>query len=474
MMTENLKDKINKPVFHLVGEAADDLQRECYVVGGYVRDLILNRHSKDIDFVTVGSGIELAETLAKKLGRKAKVNVYRNFGTAQVRTADMELEFVGARRESYNRNSRKPIVEDGTLDDDLSRRDFTINALALCVNKDRFGELVDKFDGVNDMKRRTIRTPLDPNITFSDDPLRMMRAIRFATQLRFKIDYATFEAIKDNVERISIISAERIYSELTKIMESPKPSIGWMLLLDSGLLSAILPELAALKGVDTVNGRSHKDNFYHTMQVLDKVAEKSDNVWLRWAALFHDIGKASTKRWIDGQGWTFHNHNFVGSKMLGTIFHRLKFPLDDKFKYVQKLVELHMRPIALVEDIVTDSAVRRLMFDAGENLEDLMTLCEADITSKNSDKVRRFLENYVLVRNKMIDLEKRDSIRTWQPPVSGNDIMETFGIGQCQYVGDIKRFVKDSLLESDTPNDPELARKLMIQKGRELGLEPVK
>lgn len=474
MMTENLKDKINKPVFHLVGEAADDLQRECYVVGGYVRDLILNRHSKDIDFVTVGSGIELAETLAKKLGRKAKVNVYRNFGTAQVRTADMELEFVGARRESYNRNSRKPIVEDGTLDDDLSRRDFTINALALCVNKDRFGELVDKFDGVNDMKRRTIRTPLDPNITFSDDPLRMMRAIRFATQLRFKIDYVTFEAIKDNVERISIISAERIYSELTKIMESPKPSIGWMLLLDSGLLSAILPELAALKGVDTVNGRSHKDNFYHTMQVLDKVAEKSDNVWLRWAALFHDIGKASTKRWIDGQGWTFHNHNFVGSKMLGTIFHRLKFPLDDKFKYVQKLVELHMRPIALVEDIVTDSAVRRLMFDAGENLEDLMTLCEADITSKNSDKVRRFLENYVLVRNKMIDLEKRDSIRTWQPPVSGNDIMETFGIGQCQYVGDIKRFVKDSLLESDTPNDPELARKLMIQKGRELGLEPVK
>lgn len=470
----NIKDKIDKPVFHLVGEAADDLQRECYVVGGYVRDLILNRHSKDIDFVTVGSGIELAETLAKKLGKRARVNVYRNFGTAQVRTADMELEFVGARRESYNRNSRKPIVEDGTLDDDLSRRDFTINALALCVNKDRFGELVDKFDGLSDMERRTIRTPLDPDITFSDDPLRMMRAIRFATQLRFKIDYATFEAIKENVERISIISAERIYSELTKIMESPKPSIGWMLLYDSGLLSAILPELAALKGVDTVNGRSHKDNFYHTMQVLDKVAEKSDNVWLRWAALFHDIGKATTKRWIDGQGWTFHNHNFVGSKMLGTIFHRLKFPLDDKFKYVQKLVELHMRPISLVEDIVTDSAIRRLMFDAGEDLEDLMTLCEADITSKNSDKVKRFLDNYVLVRNKMIDLEKRDSIRTWQPPISGNDIMDTFGIGQCQYVGDIKRFVKDSLLESDTPNDPELARKLMIQKGRELGLEPVK
>ena len=470
----NIKEKIDKPVFHLVGEAADDLQRECYVVGGYVRDLILNRHSKDIDFVTVGSGIELAETLAKKLGKRARVNVYRNFGTAQVRTADMELEFVGARRESYNRNSRKPIVEDGTLDDDLSRRDFTINALALCVNKDRFGELVDKFDGLSDMERRTIRTPLDPNITFSDDPLRMMRAIRFATQLRFKIDYATFEAIKDNVERISIISAERIYSELTKIMESPKPSIGWMLLYDSGLLSAILPELAALKGVDTVNGRSHKDNFYHTMQVLDKVAEKSDNVWLRWAALFHDIGKATTKRWIDGQGWTFHNHNFVGSKMLGTIFHRLKFPLDDKFRYVQKLVELHMRPISLVEDIVTDSAIRRLMFDAGEDLEDLMTLCEADITSKNSDKVKRFLDNYVLVRNKMIDLEKRDSIRTWQPPISGNDIMDTFGIGQCQYVGDIKRFVKDSLLESDTPNDPELARKLMIQKGRELGLEPVK
>lgn len=470
----NLSDKIDKPIFHLVGEAADEIVRECYVVGGYVRDLILERHSKDIDFVTVGSGIELAENLAKKLGRKAHVNVYRNFGTAQLHFGSEELEFVGARRESYNRDSRKPIVEDGTLDDDLSRRDFTINALALSVNKNTFGELIDKFDGLKDMERRTIRTPLDPDITFSDDPLRMMRAIRFATQLKFKIDYSTFEAITRNAERIHIISKERIYTELTKIMESPKPSIGWMLLLDCGLLKLIMPELEALQGVDTVNGRAHKDNFYHTMQVLDKVAQKSNNVWLRWAALFHDIGKASTKRWTETQGWTFHNHNYVGAKMLGSIFRRLKFPLDDKYKYVYKLVELHMRPIALVEDTVTDSAVRRLMFDAGEDLEDLMILCEADITSKNTDKVKRFLDNYVLVRKKMEDLEERDKIRNWQPPITGFDIMKTFGLDQCPEIGDIKQFVKDSLLESDTPNDKELAWKLMLQKGEELGLKPVK
>ncbi len=470
----NLSDKIDKPIFHLVGEAADEIGRECYVVGGYVRDLILERHSKDIDFVTVGSGIELAENLAKKLGRKAHVNVYRNFGTAQLHFGSVELEFVGARRESYNRDSRKPIVEDGTLDDDLSRRDFTINALALSVNKNTFGELIDKFDGLKDMERRTIRTPLDPDITFSDDPLRMMRAIRFATQLKFKIDYSTFEAITRNAERIHIISKERIYTELTKIMESPKPSIGWMLLLDCGLLKLIMPELEALQGVDTVNGRAHKDNFYHTMQVLDKVAQKSNNVWLRWAALFHDIGKASTKRWTETQGWTFHNHNYVGAKMLGSIFRRLKFPLDDKYKYVYKLVELHMRPIALVEDTVTDSAVRRLMFDAGEDLEDLMILCEADITSKNTDKVKRFLDNYVLVRKKMEDLEERDKIRNWQPPITGFDIMKTFGLDQCPEIGDIKQFVKDSLLESDTPNDKELAWKLMLQKGEELGLKPVK
>lgn len=470
---EELKEKLDKPVFHLVGQAADEMKRECYVVGGYVRDMILERHSKDIDFVTVGSGIELAKALAKKLGRRAKVAVYANFGTAQLHIDDEELEFVGARRESYSRDSRNPIVEDGTLDDDLSRRDFTINALALCVNADRFGELIDKFHGVDDLKSRTIRTPLDPDITFSDDPLRMMRAIRFATQLKFKIDYCTFEAIKRNAGRIDIISKERVYTELTKIMESPKPSIGWTLLLECGLLELIMPEVAAMYGVETMKGRGHKDNFYHTMQVLDNVAKKSDNVWLRWAALFHDIGKPATKRWSDIVGWTFHNHNYVGAKMLHGIFQRMKFPLDDKFKYVHKLVELHMRPIALVEDKVTDSAVRRLMFDAGEDLDDLMILCEADITSKNGEKVKRFLENYVIVRNKMEDLEKRDSIRTWQPPVTGFDIMKAFGIGQCQEVGVIKQFVKDSLLDSDTPNNRDLAWQIMIEKGRELGLEPV-
>lgn len=473
-MLVNLKEKIDSPIFHLVGDAADELQRECYVVGGYVRDLILGRHSKDIDFVTVGSGIELAEALAQKLGRKARVNVYRNFGTAQLHFDHQELEFVGARKESYNRNSRKPIVEDGSLDDDLSRRDFTINALALSVNKNNFGELVDKFNGLEDMEHRTIRTPLDPDITFSDDPLRMMRAVRFATQLKFKIDYTTFAAIERNAYRLEIISKERIYTELTKIMESPKPSIGWMLLLDSGLLQLILPELCALKGVETLHGKGHKDNFYHTMQVLDTVAQKSDNVWLRWAALFHDIGKASTKRWVPGLGWTFHNHNYVGAKMLGAIFHRLKFPLDDKYKYVQKLVELHMRPIALVEESVTDSAVRRLMVDAGPDIEDLMILCDADITSKNPDKVKRFLENYVLVREKMVDLQKRDDYRMYQPPVNGFEIMETFGLGNCEEVGIIKRYIKDTMLEYDTPNDKELAWKLMLQKGEELGLKPVK
>ncbi|MGN1173601.1 MAG: CCA tRNA nucleotidyltransferase [Muribaculaceae bacterium] len=469
----NLKDKIDNEIFHLVGETADEIGRECYVVGGYVRDIILQRNSKDIDFVTVGSGIELAEALAKKLGKRAKVAVYRNFGTAQLHFDNTELEFVGARRESYNRNSRKPIVEDGTLDDDLSRRDFTINALAICVNKDRFGEVIDKFDGLHDMNQRTIRTPLNPDITFSDDPLRMLRAIRFATQLKFKINYATFDALARNADRINIISKERIYAELTKIMQSTKPSIGWMLLSDCGLLKIILPELEALKGVDAVNGRTHKDNFYHTLQVLDKVAEKSDNVWLRWAALFHDIGKGPTKRWVDGIGWTFHNHNYTGAKMLGIIFRRLKFPLDEKLKYVQKLVELHMRPINLVEDIVTDSAVRRMMFDAGEDIEDLMILCEADITSKNSDKVKRFLDNYALVRNKMIDLEERDRIRIWQPPINGNDIMQAFGIGQCHEVGVIKQYIKESLLDSDTPNDRELAWKLMVEKGSELGLSLV-
>ena len=401
----NLADKLSDKIFHTVGIVADGMSQPCYVVGGYVRDLFLHRTSKDIDFVTVGSGISLAERLASSLGGKTSLAVYRNFGTAQVKHGDLELEFVGARRESYHRESRNPIVEDGTLDDDQRRRDFTINAMAISVNADSFGELVDPFGGIDDLGRKIIRTPLDPDITFSDDPLRMMRAIRFATQLQFDIFPETFEAIKRNAYRIEIISKERIYDELTKIMKSSRPSTGIILLERSGLLALICPELAALKGSEVKDGRGHKDNFYHTMQVLDRVAERSDNVWLRWAALFHDVAKPVTKKYDAHLGWTFHNHNFVGKKMIPSIFKRMKFPMDDRMKYVQKLVELHMRPIALVEDIVTDSAVRRLLFEAGDDIDDLMTLCEADITSKNSEKVKRFLDNYVLVRKKLEEIE---------------------------------------------------------------------
>jgi len=469
----NLKEKIDRDIFHSVGEAADHLGIECYAVGGYVRDIFLNRHSKDIDFVAVGSGIEVAQELGRILPGKHHVNVFRNFGTAQMVVNGEELEFVGARKESYNRNSRKPVVEDGTLDDDLSRRDFTINALAIKVNSNGFGELIDKFGGLEDMDRRIIRSTGDPDIIFSDDPLRMLRAIRFATQLRFSIDYSTFEGIRRNAERIKIISGERIYVELSKIMESKKPSIGWMLLDDSGLLKIILPELENLKGKDSIGGRSHKDNFLHTLQVLDKVAANSKNIWLRWSALFHDIGKYNTKRWIDGTGWTFYNHNIVGSGMIPKIFRRLKFPMDDKMKYVRKLVELHMRPIALVEDTVTDSAVRRLIVDAGEDLEDLMTLCEADITSKNSIKVARFLENYALVRQKIIDIDNKDRLRKYQPPVDGNEIMEIFNLTSSPVVGILKSFVRENLLDSETPNDREYALLLLFQKARELGLEPV-
>ncbi|MBD5199611.1 MAG: HD domain-containing protein [Bacteroidales bacterium] len=465
--------KIDKPVFHAVGKAADQLSRECYAVGGIVRDILLERHSKDIDFLTIGSGIEVAGQLAASIGPKVKVNVFKNFGTAQMVYKGIDLEFVGARRESYSPDSRKPVVEDGTLDDDLLRRDFTINAMAICVNADRFGQLVDKFDGISDLKKGIIRTPTDPDVTFSDDPLRMLRAIRFATQLKFSIDFATFEAIKRNAERIKIISKERIYSELTKIMQSPKPSIGWSLLLDSGLLKLIFPQLESLHGVESHNGRAHKDNFYHTLQVVDSVAAESDNVWLRWAALFHDIGKPSTKRWDDNVGWTFHNHNFIGAKMIPAIFRSMKFPLDDKMKYVQKLVELHMRPIALVEETVTDSAVRRLLVDAGDDINDLMILCRADITSKNSEKVKRYLANYDDVCRKMADLEQRDALRNWQPPVDGTTIMKTFGLSQSPMVGIIKTYVREMLLASDNPNDPAIALKLMYEKGAELGLMPV-
>lgn len=469
----NLADKINQPVFHHVGNVADSLSRPCYVVGGYVRDIFLHRHSKDIDFVTVGSGIEVAEAVAATLGKGCQAHVFRNFGTAQVKRHDLELEFVGARRESYSRDSRKPIVEDGTLDDDLSRRDFTINAMAICVNAAEFGELIDPFDGLADLDDQLIRTPLDPDVTFSDDPLRMMRAIRFATQLGFTIYDETFEAISRNASRIKIISHERIADELMKIMSSPVPSIGWTLLMNCGLLSYILPELEAMKGVETVNGRGHKDNFYHTLTVLDNVARKSDNVWLRWGALLHDIAKPVTKRWDGKSGWTFHNHNFIGAKMVPRIFRNLRLPLNEKMKYVQKLVELHMRPIALVEDEVTDSAVRRLLFDAGDDIDELMTLCEADITSKNQVKVRQFLDNFALVRRKMVELEEKDRIRNFQPPVSGEEIMEIYGLSPSREVGQIKESIKNAILDGVIPNERDAALEYMHQVAAKMNLHPL-
>lgn len=466
--------KIDTPLYHTIGEAADSIGRPCYAVGGCVRDFFLGRPSKDIDFVTVGSGIELAEVVAKLLGKGTHLTVFRNFGTAQVKRRSVELEFVGARKESYQRDSRKPIVEDGTLDEDLSRRDFTVNALAIRINREGFGELVDLFDGLSDMEKGILRTPLDPDITFSDDPLRMMRAVRFATQLQFEIYPETFAAIRRNAERLRIISRERIVDELMKIMGSPRPSIGWQLLLDSGLLPIIMPELAAMKGVQTVNGRSHKDNFAHTLEVLDNVSAKSDNTWLRWAALMHDIAKPVTKRWDEKTGWTFHNHNFIGSKMVPRIFRYMRLPQDQKMKYVAKLVELHMRPIALVEDEVTDSAVRRLINDAGDDLEDLMTLCEADITSKNREKVRRLLANFALVREKISDLNVRDEIRKLQPPVDGNEIMEIFGIKGGPVIGTIKSAIKNAILDGIiAPNDREAALGIMYRTAADNGLAPV-
>jgi len=469
----SLGAKIDLPVFRLVGDVADKLGRECYVVGGYVRDLMLGRPSKDVDFLTVGSGIEVAREVARKM-RGSHLSVFKNFGTAQVKGRDIELEFVGARKESYNRDSRKPIVEDGTLADDISRRDFTVNAMALCVNAGRFGELVDMYGGEADLAAGVIRTPLDPDITFSDDPLRMMRAVRFATQLGFEIVPETFDAIRRNAQRISIISRERVMDELMKIMRSAKPSVGWVLLLRTGLLKLIFPELFALRGVEQVRGVGHKDNFYHTLAVLDNVAERSDNVWLRWAALLHDIAKPVTKRWDENAGWTFYGHNVVGAKMVPRIFRKMKFPLNDKMKYVQRLVDLHMRPIALVEYEVTDSAVRRLLFDAGDDIDDLMLLCSADITSKNREKVDRFRSNYELVKQKMAELEERDRIRNFQPPVDGLEIMATFGLGECREVGIIKERIKNAILDGEIPNDHNAARGLMIGfAAEELGLHPV-
>ena len=474
-MEHDILKRIDRKAFSMVGHAADELSYECYAVGGYVRELFLNRHSKDIDFVSVGqgSGIDIARRVVADMGRGAKVHVYRTYGTAQVKMGRTELEFVGARRESYRSDSRNPIVEEGTLADDISRRDFTINAMALCVNEGRFGELVDMFDGLSDLKNKIIRTPLDPDITFSDDPLRMMRAVRFATQLEFTIYPETFEAIRRNAARIDIITRERISTELGKIMASPRPSIGWYLLSDTGLLQHILPELQAMRGVEIVRGRGHKDNFEHTMLVLDRVAEKSDNVWLRWSALLHDIAKPVTKRWDDTVGWTFHNHNFIGSKMVPRIFKELKMPLGEPMRYVQKMVELHMRPIALVEETVTDSAVRRLITDAANDLDDLMTLCRADITSRNPEKVRQHLANFDEVLAKMADVTERDHLRNFQPPVDGALIMKTFGLEPSALVGEIKNAIKDAVLDGVIPNEYDQAYQLMLEIGRSHNLTPV-
>lgn len=480
--------KIENPVLHLIGEEADRLGLECYVIGGWVRDLFLHRPSDDIDVVVVGSGISLAEAVAKRLGKGAHLAVFKTYGTAQVKKRGMELEFVGARRESYQHDSRNPIVEDGTLEEDQNRRDFTINAMAICLNQDRYGELLDPFDGIGDLERCIIRTPLDPDITFSDDPLRMMRAIRFATQLGFNLDGETFDAIARNKERIHIITKERIAEELNKIMLSRKPSEGWLLLDKTGLLPLIFPELAALKGIEVKEGRGHKDVFLHTLKVLDNVAElqntdrsadrtqtalltdRDTKLWLRWAALLHDIGKPRSKAWDPQAGWTFRNHNYLGAKMVPKIFAKMKLPLNEKMEYVKKMVDLHMRPINLIEDTVTDSAVRRLLFEAGDDIEDLMMLCDADITSRNEEKIARFHRNYQLVRQKMVELEERDRIRNFQPPVKGDEIMEILHLEPCSIVGELKSAIKDAILDGIIPNEYEPAKAYLLELARERGL----
>lgn len=469
---EEFKYYLDNKVFTLISEVADSLGVECYVIGGFVRDIFLERPSKDIDVVVVGSGIAVAEAFSKAW-KRSTISVFKNFGTAQVKLAHQEVEFVGARKESYRADSRNPIVENGTLEDDQNRRDFTINALALCLNKDRFGELVDPFGGVQDIERKIIRTPLDPDVTFSDDPLRMMRCIRFATQLSFYIEQGTFEAIQKMKQRISIISAERIVDELNKIMASKKPSIGFELMERSGLLELIIPEIHALVGTEERDGRAHKDNFLHSLQVLDSVAAQSDDLWLRWAALLHDVGKPATKKWVNNVGWTFYNHNYVGERMVKRIFQRMKLPMNEKMKFVQKMVLLHMRPIALVEDEVTDSAVRRLLFDAGDDIDSLMILCQADITSKNAEKVKRFHENYKIVERKMKEIEEKDRVRNFQPPVSGEEIMKTFNLTPCATVGQIKVAIKDAILDGIIPNEHEPAYQFMLQKAKELGVEKV-
>ena len=469
---------LDKKIFHLIGDVADEMGVECYVVGGYVRDIFLERPSSDIDVVVVGSGIEVATALKKKLGRQAHLSVFRNFGTAQVkffeergeRREEREIEFVGARKESYSHDSRKPIVEDGTLEDDQNRRDFTINAMAICLNKSRFGELVDPFNGIADLEDGIIATPLDPEVTFSDDPLRMMRCIRFATQLNFEIEPETFDALQRMADRIKIVSGERIEVELNKIMMAPHPSMGFEYLQRSGLLQIILPELSALDIVEKRDGRAHKNNFYHTLEVLENIAASEGTLWLRWGALLHDIGKTKSKRWEPGIGWTFHNHNIIGAKMVPQIFRRLKLPMGAEMKYVQKMVDLHMRPQVIADSEVTDSAVRRLLNDAGDDIDDLMTLCEADITSKNEVKKKMFLENFRMVREKLTDLKEKDYKRLLQPVIDGNEIMELFHLKPSREVGVLKQFLKDAVLDNRVENEREPLMQLLLEKARQMGL----
>jgi len=466
-----MQQHLQNPIFKTLSTIADKNNTEAYVIGGFVRDLFLDRPSKDIDVVVVGSGIEYAEAIGRKLN--TKVAVFKNFGTANIKYQDLEVEFVGARKESYRSDSRKPIVEDGTLEDDQLRRDFTINALAINLNADHFGELLDPFDGIKDLENKLIRTPLDPEITFSDDPLRMMRAIRFASQLDFNIDPAALNAIKTQKQRITIVSKERITDEMNKIILSKKPSIGFKHLFDTGLLQLIFPQMAQLYGVEIIKGKGHKDNFYHTLEVLDNICADTDDLWLRWAAILHDIAKPATKRFEEGHGWTFHGHEDRGARMVPKIFAQLKLPLNEKMKYVQKLVQLHLRPIVLAQETVTDSAVRRLLFDAGEEIESLMLLCNADVTTKNEYKKTKYRNNFELVKQKLKDVEERDKIRNWQPPISGNDIMETFGLDAGKEVGIIKNAIREAILEGEITNDYQEAFNFMLNQAKQMGLNPV-